>query len=211
MELADDAYSILAAAADTAGNTMTIIAFNVMSNPKIYENLRKELFQTYPDADAKLEFQKLEKLPYLTAVIKEGLRLAFGVAGRLPRLVPEPGATFNGYFVPAGMIVSMSAWTQHHDEDLFPNSDKFDPNRWLNRADAMRLDKNLFAFGKGNRGCIGMPLAYCELYLVIGTFFHRFKDLKPYLTTKEDLILDDFFSTYHVAGKNWLKATGPAE
>jgi len=38
-----------------------------------------------------------------TAVIKEALRLSFGVPGRLPRVVPEPGATFNGYFLPAGV------------------------------------------------------------------------------------------------------------
>ena len=63
--LTDDAYSILAAAADTTGNTMTIAAFNVMSNRQIYESLRNELFEAFPDPNTTLDFATLERLPYL--------------------------------------------------------------------------------------------------------------------------------------------------
>ena len=49
-------------------------------------------------------------------------------------------------------------------------------------------------------------LAYCELYVTIGTLFHRFANLEAYKTTTEDLVFDDFFSAYHIPGKNWLKA-----
>jgi hypothetical protein len=49
-------------------------------------------------------------------------------------------------------------------------------------------------------------LAYAELYITIGTFFHRFGNLKVHETTDEDMKFDDFFSAYHVAGRKWLKA-----
>ncbi len=67
MDLADDAYSMLAAAADTTGNTMTKIVFNVMNNRKIYDSLRTELLTTFPDENARLDFLTLEKLPYLVS------------------------------------------------------------------------------------------------------------------------------------------------
>lgn len=38
-----------------------------------------------------------------TGVVREGVRLSYGVIGRLPRVVPDPGAEFNGYFLPAGV------------------------------------------------------------------------------------------------------------
>ena len=64
-DLTDDAYSILAAAADTTGNTMTIATFNVIFNRRIYESLRTELLEAFPDPGATLSFAVLEKLPYL--------------------------------------------------------------------------------------------------------------------------------------------------
>jgi cytochrome P450 len=73
-QLKDEVYSVLAAAADTTGNAMTVACYKVLKNPEIYATLRKELLQAFPDPDAKLKFTTLEKLPYLTGVIKEGIR-----------------------------------------------------------------------------------------------------------------------------------------
>jgi hypothetical protein len=64
-QIKDEAYSILGAAADTTGNAMTVAAYHVVSEPTIYEKLTKELKSTFPDPKARLEFVKLEKLPYL--------------------------------------------------------------------------------------------------------------------------------------------------
>jgi cytochrome P450 len=138
---------------------MTVACFNVCSNPDIYKKLTDELMATFPDDSDRLDFLTLEKLPYLTAVIKEGLRLSFGVIGRLPRLVPDPGATFNGFYIPAGCIVGMSSWVMHRNEDVFPDAMKFDPDRWLDPEHARFLDKHMVPFGKGTRQCVGEYLS----------------------------------------------------
>jgi hypothetical protein len=51
-----------------------------------------------------------------------------------------------------------------------------------------------------------LRLAYCELYVTLGTFFRRFGDLKVFETTPDDMDYDDFFSSYHVPEKKWFKA-----
>jgi hypothetical protein len=96
-QLKDEAFSILAAAADTTGNGMTVAAYNVVNNPAIYKRLTKELEAEFPDADATLDFVSLEKLPYLvsflwpnlhcvlynallTSVSQRSLKKAFGSA-----------------------------------------------------------------------------------------------------------------------------------
>ncbi|OJJ39848.1 hypothetical protein ASPWEDRAFT_49717 [Aspergillus wentii DTO 134E9] len=196
-ELKDEAYILVAASADTTGNALTIAAYNVVTNPKIYERLTAELREAFPDSEDNLDFTTLEKLPYLTAIIKEALRLSCGVPGRLPRVVPESGAEFNGHFLPHGTVVSMSSWTMHHNEDLFPNSETFDPTRWTDPAKAKALDKYLFSFGKGSRQCVGMPLAYCELYVTLGRVFREFDDLKTRKKGEGEMIYDDYFSAYH--------------
>ncbi|KAG0648396.1 Cytochrome P450 monooxygenase yanH [Hyphodiscus hymeniophilus] len=172
-QIKDEAYAILNAASDTTGNAMTVAAYNVVTNPEIYRALTAELKEAFPNPGEKLDFMKLEKLPYLTGVIKEGLRLSFGVPGRLPRVVPYPGATFNGYFLPPG---------------------KFDPTRWLDPKETRRIEKVFVPFSKGSRACAGINLAYCELYLTLGTLFRRFENLTANHLTGEDLAYNDYFS-----------------
>jgi hypothetical protein len=100
-------------------------------------------------------------------------RLSFGVPGRLPRVVPEPGETFNGYFLPGGVceysslctcmltraqsVVSMSSWISQRNEEIFPDPMKFDPTRWLDVKAAWKQDNYMMPFGGGSRMCVGMP------------------------------------------------------
>ena len=80
-----------------------------------------------------------EKLPYLGAVIQEGLRLSYGVAIRTARVATEETLVYRGEWnkkpveciVPPGYAIGMSAVITHHDESVFPNSDAFIPERWL--------------------------------------------------------------------------------
>jgi hypothetical protein len=40
-------------------------------------------------------------------------------------------------------------------------------------------------------------LAYCELYVTLGTLFRRFDKLEVYNTNPADLVYDDYFAIYH--------------
>lgn len=73
-QLKDEAYSMLAAAADTTGNAMTVSAYKVVSNPEIYIKVRRELEAAFPDPNATLDFEKLESLPYLVGILSSGVR-----------------------------------------------------------------------------------------------------------------------------------------
>ena len=70
----EEAFSLLTAASDTAGNAMTVATYHMLTNPDMLATLQKELRDAFPDPHGKLPYQTLEKLPYLTAVIKESQR-----------------------------------------------------------------------------------------------------------------------------------------
>ncbi|KAI9815380.1 MAG: hypothetical protein M1832_005519 [Thelocarpon impressellum] len=196
-DMKDESFVMLSAAADTTGNAMTVAAYHVIRNEAMYRRLTAELKDAFPDPSARLDLTTLEKLPYLTAVIKEGLRMSFGVIGRLPRTTPEPGAVFDGYPIPAGTDVGMSSWMMHRDPIVFPNPDRFEPERWTDPAEAKRLEGNLVSFGKGSRQCLGMPLAYCELYVTLGTLFRHCDKLRVHECGPEDMTYEDYFAAYH--------------
>jgi cytochrome P450 len=66
-QIKDEAYSILAAAADTTGNAMTVAAYRVVSNPEISKKLTAELREAFPDPEVTMDYIALEKLPYLVS------------------------------------------------------------------------------------------------------------------------------------------------
>ena len=70
----EEASDLCVAASETVGNAMTVATYHVITNPEIYANLRKELIEAFPDPSAEIGFAALEKLPYLTGVIREGQR-----------------------------------------------------------------------------------------------------------------------------------------
>lgn len=144
-------------------------------------------------------------------MVKEGLRLSFGVVGRLPRVVPEPGASFGGRFLPSGTVVGMSSWMMHRDPTVFTDPMKFNPERWLQSTEeAQRLNRNMVPFGRGSRQCVGMPLAYAEVYIMLGTLFRKYpQGLRVWNTTPETMTdYEDFFSSYHPYSKRqeWFRA-----
>lgn len=97
-----------------------------------------------------------EKLPYLDAVVMEGLRCFPAIPMSLPRYVPAGGRTIDGYYVPAATIVSAQAYSTHRiDQRVFPEPDRFNPDRWLDGAGDLDRKRLFFAFASGGRGCIG--------------------------------------------------------
>jgi cytochrome P450 len=78
----------------------------------------------------------------------------------------------------------------HHDERVFPDSHDFKPERWI---DNPRLDRYLVSFGKGGRACLGINLAYAELYLTLAALFRVYgsEDVKG----KDDVGILQLFET----------------
>ena len=138
---------------------LTTISFHLISNPSILAKLRSELEAAIPDPTAQLGSLFLEKLPYLSACIQEGIRLSYGVSSRNPRISPDKPTKYKEFVIPAGTPVSMTIIDVHHDEHIYPNSRSFIPERWLENPkteNGANLNRYFVAFGKGARSCLGI-------------------------------------------------------
>ncbi|KAK6431203.1 hypothetical protein LTR95_012635 [Oleoguttula sp. CCFEE 5521] len=177
--LAADAGAFIGAGTETTGRTLAVTAFHVLANPTTLTTLRAELNTVMPSPDSSITLPQLEKLPYLTAILLEGLRLAHGVSGRMPRIATQEVLTCNGVTIPAGAAVMSSIYLLNMNEDIFPEAEKFEPARWVGNPG---LRRHLYAFGAGATMCLGMNLAWSELYLTLATLFRRF-DIELHSTT----------------------------
>jgi cytochrome P450 len=116
-----ESQALLVAGSDTTAISRTYLVWAVLSHPTWQRELEDEVGALQPDfTDA-----DLEKLPVLSAVIGETLRLYGAAPGGLPRVVPEGGARMNGYHLPAGTTVSTQSYTLHRNAELFPQPYKY--------------------------------------------------------------------------------------
>ena len=146
-----EAQSLVGAGTETTANTLGFIIFSLLSAPEKMARLTDELHEL-TDRHNPASLQQLEQLPYLTAVIQEGLRLAMGVVARIIRVSPSQALSYKAYKFPAGTAVSMDIMTLHHDPHVFPDPEVFEPERWM---DGKLSREALFTFSKGPRMCVG--------------------------------------------------------
>ena len=188
--LIDEGVLIATAGSETTAWAITITTYHIMTNPGILARLRAELETVeIPAGDPVAPWTSLEKLPYFTAVIKEGVRLAGGMLSRLPRIYDQP-IQYKQYTIPAGTPVAMTPHLILIDESIFPEPRAFKPERWLDDPSSSsvvsRLDKYIVAFGKGSRNCIGMHLAYAQMYMSVAAVAQRYT-LEMYQTGESDV------------------------
>ncbi|PYI35364.1 cytochrome P450 [Aspergillus indologenus CBS 114.80] len=184
--LEDEGLVLFAAGTETTATTLSVAIFHILNDPAVLSKLRTELKQIMPTPHHPVTWRQLEKLPYLTAVIHEALRFS-GIVMRQQRISPTEALRYKDCVIPPGTPVSSIAYFVHRDPTLFPDPDKFYPERWILAAERQEgLLRYLVTFGRGNRACLGMNLAYAELYNVLATVIRRF-DLELYQTTKEDV------------------------
>ena len=173
--LRDEAFSLVTAGSETTAHTIKTITYFVSADSTVHAKLIQELRDVMPDPEVQPDLPVLEKLPYLTAVIQEGLRLAHPVTHRSCRVFPQRTLYYNGIAIPPGTVVCMTALLLHEKEDIFPEPHIFKPERWLGApAATQRMQKSLVPFSRGSRGCLGINLAWAELYLILAMVFRRF-------------------------------------
>jgi hypothetical protein len=174
--LSDEAQVLILAGTLTTAWVLDLSTFYLLRKPKALRRLKTELIAALSNRDESNPVGALENLTYLNAVIKESLRLTYGVAGRLARMPEEPlhftdRSTGQEWIIPPGTPIGMSIAQLHHDETNFPNSHEWIPERWINDEGELdtKLDKYLLSFTRGSRQCLGMHLGYSELYLAISS------------------------------------------
>lgn len=155
--VSDETSTVAGAAFETAAQTTRAILYYVYSNPALLNRLRSELDQAakkHGGGEGSLPLSTLEQLPFLTGVVREGLRLSPGVSTRLARVAPDRDLFFDQWRIPAGTPVGMTVLLMHLNEDVYPQPKTFNPDRWSDEA--KRSDKTFAPFSRGTRICLGM-------------------------------------------------------
>lgn len=104
-----EARGLVGAGTLTTAHMLSITTYHILANPPILNRLCTELGGTIPNAASDPSLQTLEQLPYLTAILNQGLCVSYGSIHRLQRVHPDRTVTFNEWTIPPGTPVGMSA------------------------------------------------------------------------------------------------------
>ncbi|KAK3343539.1 benzoate 4-monooxygenase cytochrome P450 [Lasiosphaeria hispida] len=172
LQIAAHASDFVLAGSETTATALSAITYYLLRTPEAMRELQKEIrasFKTYSDIGSKSTLD----LPYLGAVIQEGLRIYPPLPIALPRVVPEGGDTVDGHPLPAGVIVSSNPLAASLDPANFEDPEAFKPERWLGENQRDIRDASQ-PFSLGPRGCLGRNLGYMEMRTTLAKLFWKY-------------------------------------
>lgn len=166
-ELRDELITLLFAGNDTTATAMAWSLYWIHHLPDIKQKLIEELDNLGNDRDP----MKIFRLPYLTAVCNETLRIYPVALITFPRVVQKP-VKLIGYELKPGKAVVGCIYITHHRDELYPEPKKFKPERFLERKFS---PYEFMPFGAGARRCIGYALAMFEMKLVLAHILSNYE------------------------------------
>ncbi|KAI4595995.1 hypothetical protein KJ359_006287 [Pestalotiopsis sp. 9143b] len=162
-ELIQQSNNLMVAGSETTSNFLNFVSYQLLKDKRCMDELVREVrsaFQTPADITA----DRCSELPYLNAVIEEGLRIGPPVPFGPPRT--SPGAVVGGVYLPPGTTAAVDMWAVHHNPRYWKEPYAFRPERWI--GDGLGDDKTAFnPFLTGPRSCLGINLAYIEMRLTL--------------------------------------------
>ncbi|KAK7926904.1 hypothetical protein PG985_003902 [Apiospora marii] len=155
-DLADESAMILNGGTEPPANQMAYATYYFLKYPEVRRKVLSELDAVETNDHSRMPLQKLENLPYFTSFVKESLRMATLIPGRLPRTVPKGGLYVPAIkdTIPEGYAVGVSHDLIHKDPQLFPEPYEFRPERWLGPG-GKELLHWLVSFSWGRTDCVG--------------------------------------------------------
>ncbi|WP_055567462.1 cytochrome P450 [Streptomyces atriruber] len=173
-EVLDQVVTFLVAGSETTASTLAFVFHLLGAHPEIEQRVHAEIDAAVGDRSP--VFDDLPNLEYTRAVITEALRLY--PPSWMSMRVASVDTELGGHPVPSGAMVVYSAWAMHHNPELFPEPEKFAPERWLDERAKDVPRGALLPFGAGSHKCIGDVLALTETALIVATIAGRWR-LRP--------------------------------
>ncbi len=156
----------------TTAGTAAWITLELARNPKEMDRVIKEFDELYGH-DGEVTFQSLREIPIFERVIKEVLRLHPPLIMLIRKVAKD--LHFKDYVIKAGKYVCVSPRVSHRIAEIFPDPEKFDPDRFTKERQEDAQPFSWVAFGGGRHKCSGNAFAMLQLKAIYAILLRRYK------------------------------------
>jgi len=167
-EIRDEIMTFMMAGHETITNSMTWTLIELAKNPKYISLIHEETKVFFANKD----FEELNSMPWLGAVINEALRLwpPVWVFMRQAEVTDHLG----DMEIPPKSNVVLATYNSHRSPDLWERPDDFYPERFLPDAQKKIQTGSYYPFGLGPRACIGAYFAGMEARIILSSLIYHF-------------------------------------
>jgi cytochrome P450 len=171
-EMRDHIFTFLAAGTETTATTVSWVILELCRHPKVMRRCVGEVDGLKLGKGGDLAYDHVPRMPYLTAVIKESLRLH--PPATMVARTNKHDVKLGGYDIPANSNLICSIYSLHHDPHYWPEPEAFLPERFLEGCNSARKlhPFQFLPFSAGPRNCIGQRFALFEIQSCLATMLH---------------------------------------
>ncbi|XP_045197520.2 cytochrome P450 2B19-like [Mercenaria mercenaria] len=178
------AYHLIVAGSETTAATVRWILLHLIRNPHIQDKMYAEMTKVLGKEPPSVADRK--RLPYVQAVVLEGLRISHVAPLAMPHTVQQD-TLFRGYIIPEQCTVIPVISSVLKDPYIWEDPEEFKPERFLNADGSdVKIPKEFIPFSLGPRSCLGETLARIEIFLFTAGLVQKLR----FLPEKEDLLPD---------------------
>ncbi|PPR01296.1 hypothetical protein CVT24_006371 [Panaeolus cyanescens] len=170
----DSSAVLYGAGTDSTYSILSSFFLALTIHPEVQKKARDEIDRVV-GTDRLPNYSDRESLPYIEALLKELYRwnpaAPLGPSHQI--LVDDE---YDGYFIPAGTIIHPNIWAMTHNEQMYPEPFRFNPDRFigLDEETAKEIDPKNFIFGFGRRVCVGQFFADQLIWLAVSCLIATF-------------------------------------
>ncbi|KAK3699413.1 hypothetical protein QZH41_018572, partial [Actinostola sp. cb2023] len=171
-EVVSQCIIFLLAGYETSSTTLCMTCYHLATNPDVQERLQQEIDSVWADEDKMPSYDTVHELPYLDMVISETLRLCPPGFVLLRECTKD--CIVKGLKIPKDCAIIVPVYSIHRDPKIYPDPERFDPERFSAEAKRSRDPYLYHPFGHGPRNCMGMRFVQMEMKLILMRMFKKY-------------------------------------
>ncbi|KAK7440646.1 hypothetical protein VKT23_016995 [Stygiomarasmius scandens] len=174
------AATMYTGATDSTVSVLSTFILAMLANPEAQRLAQEQIDSVVPPGEMP-KFSDMDRLPYVSAIVKETLRWQNVTPLGIPHASTEEDV-YMGYRVPKGSIMVANIWAILHNENTYPDPHSFKPERFLGRDGKINpdiKDPDTVLFGFGRRICPGRFMGYSSIWISVASMLATLHFSKP--------------------------------
>lgn len=173
-EATAQAFVFFIAGFETSSTTATYSLYELALNPSIQDKVREEICRVVKK-HGDITYDAVNEMTYLHQVVYESMR-KYPPVGILNRVcTKEIDLPSTNIRIPKGIPVTIPVHAIHRDPRIYPDPEKFDPERFTEENIAARHPYAYLPFGEGPRICIGLRFGLVQVKIALISLLHKYK------------------------------------